>query len=203
MKSLSIISLIAGLALTTAVTAAQERNSRSSSEGEKIRIAIVYGDDIAPEAESENEIVVIARLPESERYRVPDIFRGSGPDDPRNQAWTQKITALERVGRFGTESCSTSGLGGFTGCQKSLIASAVAERQAENRADWKALVAEERRKRMKEFDVASEEVEAVVIAEEQAMEARRLAVEAAEAKAQAEAQERKYAHDTPSARPTK
>lgn len=137
-------------------------------EGEKINQVIVYGDDKC-EQSSANEIVVCSRLPEEERFRVPKIFRGGSPTDPRNQAWANKIVALERVGRFGTDSCSPTGLGGFTGCTRALVAGAEAERTAADKTDWQAKIADERAKRMAGIDAAAAKVEAAVVADEKAL----------------------------------
>src|SRR3546814_939341 len=46
-----------------------------------------------------------------------------------------RVVAMERVGRFGTDSCSPVGLGGFTGCTQQLLEGAKAERQAADKTD--------------------------------------------------------------------
>ena len=139
-------------------------------EGEKINQVIVYGADKC-EQSSPDEIVVCNRLPETERYRVPEMLRGN-PLVVRNEAWANKVVALERVGRFGTDSCSPTGLGGFTGCTQALVAGAKAERQAADKTDWQTMIADERAKRIAGIDAASEDVEAAVVAEEKALEER-------------------------------
>lgn len=156
------------ISLIAAPAAAQDT---ASVDGEKVNQVIVYGDDACPTA-SGDEIVVCAKLPEAERYRVPQIFRGGSVLDPRNEAWANKVVALERVGRFGTDSCSPVGLGGFTGCTQALVAGAVAERRAADKTDWEAMIADERAKRLAGIDAAADEVEAAVTAEEKAMEER-------------------------------
>ena len=153
---------------------------------EKINQVIVYGDDRC-EPSTPDEIVVCNRLPEGDRYRVPQIFRGGDPLDPRNQAWLNRVTAMERVGRFGTDSCSPVGLGGFTGCTQALVASAKAEAQAADKTDWQTMIADERAKRLAGIDAAADEVEAAVVAEERAMEERRRAAEELERQANGEA----------------
>jgi hypothetical protein len=162
------LSLLAGLA---AIPAAAQQDT---SGAEKINQVIVYGDDQCKPSTSD-EIVVCNRLPESDRYRVPQIFRGGDPTDPRNEAWANRVVAVERVGRFGTDSCSPVGLGGFTGCTQSMLASAKAERRAANKTDWQTMIAEEREKRVAGIDDAAREVEAAVVAEEKALEQRRQA----------------------------
>lgn len=176
MNRLPLIALALISGLSAAPAGAQE-----SAPAEKINQVIVYGDDQCKPSTAD-EIVVCNRLPEQDRYRVPQIFRGGDPADPRNEAWANRIVAVERVGRFGTDSCSPVGLGGFTGCTQALVSGAKAEQRAANKTDWQALIADERAKRIEGIDDASREVEAAVVAEERAMEERRRA--AAELEAQ-------------------
>lgn len=152
---------------------------------DKINQVIVYGDDKC-EQSSPDEIVVCNRLPETERYRVPPMLRGN-PLDVRNEAWANKVVALERVGRFGTDSCSPTGLGGFTGCTQALVAGAKAERKAADKTDWQAMIADERAKRIAGIDAASNEVEAAVVAEEKALAERQKAAEELERQASGQA----------------
>lgn len=146
---------------------AAAQDDAPASGGDKITQVIVYGDEACPVG-ADDEILVCATLPEADRYRVPEIFRGD-PLNPKNQAWTQRVLALQRTGRFGTDSCSPSGLGGFTGCMGQMIDSAYAERRATDKTNWQALIAEERARRLAGIDTAAADVEAAVIAEEKAM----------------------------------
>ncbi len=165
--------------------AALPATAQGPSDAEKINQVIVYGNDKC-EQSSPDEIVVCNRLPESERYRVPPMLRGN-PLDVRNEAWANKVVALERVGRFGTDSCSPTGLGGFTGCTQALLAGAKAERQAADKTDWQAMIADERAKRLAGIDAASDEVEAAVVAEERALAERQKAAEELERQASGQA----------------
>ena len=158
------------LAAATALPVAAAQQGPESS-GEKVSQAIVYGEDACSTATGD-EIIVCARLPERQRYRVPEIFRGGDLLSPKNEAWANKVVALERVGRFGTDSCSPVGLGGFTGCTQSLLAGAKAERVATDKTNWEALIADERAKRLAGIDAAAAEVEAAVVADEKAREER-------------------------------
>jgi hypothetical protein len=186
MTRLPLLTLILAGAAIAGPAAAQE----GEVNGEKINQVIIYGDDKC-EQSSPDEIVVCNRLPETERYRVPQIFRGGNILDPRNQAWATKVVALERVGRFGTDSCSPTGLGGFTGCTQALVAGAVAERRAADKTDWQAMIADERAKRIAGIDAAAEDVEAAVVAEEKALAERQ--------RRAAELEERGGAPETPAA----
>ena len=165
--------------------AAMPAAAQQTVEAEKINQVIVYGNDQC-EQSSPDEIVVCNRLPETERYRVPEMLRGN-PLDVRNEAWANKVVAVERVGRFGTDSCSPTGLGGFTGCTQQLVAGAKAERQAANKTDWQAMIADERAKRIAGIDAASDQVEAAVVAEERALAERQKAAEELERQASGQA----------------
>jgi hypothetical protein len=161
--------------------AAMPAAAQQSVDADKINQVIVYGNDKC-EQSSPDEIVVCNRLPETERYRVPPMLRGN-PLDVRNEAWANKVVALERVGRFGTDSCSPTGLGGFTGCTQALVAGAKAERKAADKTDWQAMIADERAKRIAGIDAAADEVEAAVVAEEKALAERQKAAEELERQA--------------------
>ncbi|WP_374407158.1 hypothetical protein [Pelagerythrobacter sp.] len=158
MKSLLAAAALAGLALTAAPAAAQG----VASGDENVRMVIVYGDDTAPEAQGD-EIVVVARLPESERYRIPESLRLS--DDPANVAWTRRVESLEMVGAFGTLSCSPTGAGGFTGCTQQLINQAYGERATGANVRFSELIAAARAERLSTIDEAAaaeqERVEAI------------------------------------------
>ncbi|MGN6287918.1 MAG: hypothetical protein ACTHNA_01510 [Sphingopyxis terrae] len=158
--------ILAGAAI--AQPAAAQDTGPVGPANEKINQVIVYGNDKCPEANGD-EILVCAVLPEGDRYRVPQIFRGGDPLDPRNEAWVNRVVSLQRVGRFGTDSCSPVGLGGFTGCTQQLLAGAKAERQAADKTDWQAMIADERAKRLAGIDAAADTVEAAVVAEEKAL----------------------------------
>jgi hypothetical protein len=93
---------------------------------ERVNALIVYGNDPCPRGQGD-DIVVCARKPESERYRIPPTLRGD-PNDPANQAWGARSQSLEYVGRTGIGSCSPVGPGGFTGCFNQMVREARAER---------------------------------------------------------------------------
>jgi len=113
----------------------------------RINQVIVYGNDPCPAPSNDpNEITVCARYSEADRYRIPPNLRDN-PNDPRNQSWANRATELAYVGRTGTESCSTSGPGGFTGCLNQIINHAEAERRAAGDVNWTRMVEEARRDR--------------------------------------------------------
>jgi hypothetical protein len=97
----------------------------------KIAEIIVYGNDPCPRS-TDDAIVVCARKPESERYRIPERYRQTGPLQSR-QSWSQKAKSFEYVGRTGIQSCSAVGPGGYTGCLQNMIDRAKAEARDANK----------------------------------------------------------------------
>jgi len=91
---------------------------------------IVYGDDPCPRSTDDN-VVVCARRPETERYRLPQQYRPSGTRQQKT-AWANRARALETVGSTGTNSCSPVGPGGFTGCLTQVINDARRETRERN-----------------------------------------------------------------------
>ena len=96
------------------------------AQGSRISEIIVYGTDPCPRS-TEDEVVVCARKPESERYRIPERLRQTGQRQTR-EAWANKAIAFETYGLTGINSCSPVGPAGFTGCTQQLINQAFKER---------------------------------------------------------------------------
>jgi hypothetical protein len=144
--------------------------------GDKVNQLIVYGDDPCP-APTGDEITVCARKAESERFRIPEMFRGS--ESPQNEAWANRVQSYELVGRTGTLSCSAVGPGGSTGCLERIINQAYAERGLAPDVKFAELVAAERAKRLATIDQTSAEEQARVEALEKQYEDKRKAEEAA------------------------
>lgn len=112
---MKLLFALAGLALvaTPAVHAAEPR--------ERIATLVVYGDDPCPRS-SEDEIVVCARQPEGERYRIPKRFRGKRYVAGRDGSWAGTAKMLEYVSRQGLPgSCSPNGSFGQTGCFRKFL----------------------------------------------------------------------------------
>lgn len=115
----------------------------------RVSQVIVYGDDACPQSSDPEEITVCARLPEDERFRIPDNLRND-PNAPANQSWARRATELSYVGRTGTDSCSTVGPGGWTGCFNELVRNAREERRTDERINWNQLIDEARQERLRE-----------------------------------------------------
>ena len=99
----------------------------------KVSEIIVYGTDPCPRS-TDDEIVVCARKPETERYRIPERLRQGGSLQSR-QSWAARARTFETVGATGTNSCSPVGPGGFTGCSQQLINQAFKERKEQSTDD--------------------------------------------------------------------
>ena len=99
--------------------------SALAQSSDQVSEIIVYGNDPCPRS-TDDAIVVCARKPEAERYRIPEKLRGSGSRQSR-QAWANRARALETVGATGINSCSPVGPAGFTGCLSQVIKQARAD----------------------------------------------------------------------------
>ena len=125
--------LSAALAGTALLAPPADSQSVSSVDREGIRRVIVYGTDPCPPT-SGNDIVVCARRPEDDRYRLPERFRKPDSLTGDHESWAYKAERLEMVGAGGIASCSPVGPGGASGCMTQLIEQARAERR-KNAAD--------------------------------------------------------------------
>jgi len=76
---------------------------------------IIYGDDVCPQGEGD-EIVVCARHPESERYRIPKRIREKSPSSG-GRGWADQAATMEETQRealpSGCSVVSSSGIGCF------------------------------------------------------------------------------------------
>ena len=126
MSKLTIIltatAALAGAAVLPTVAVAQPADSISE--------VIVFGNDPCPRG-SNNEVVVCARKPEAERFRIPEKLRSGGPRQSRD-AWANRAKSLETVGSTGTFSCSPVGPSGYTGCLTQVINQARRERREQS-----------------------------------------------------------------------
>jgi len=134
---------------------------------EDIRVnqLIIYGTDNCPQSEDPNEVIVCARLPEDDRFRIPPNLR-ENPNDPASQSWANRALELQYVGRTGTESCSTVGGGGFTGCFNQMVTQARAERRSNDQVNWARLIEEARQERLSQIDAAAAQDEAEALRRE-------------------------------------
>jgi hypothetical protein len=113
---------VLGLITATAVVAggfAVPESPAIAQSGERISQIIVYGNDPCPRS-TDDQVVVCARKPETERYRIPERYRPSGTRQ-QMESWANRAKAIEYVGQTGTMSCSPVGPGGYTGCLSQAI----------------------------------------------------------------------------------
>ena len=89
---------------------------------------VVYGDDPCPRS-TEDEVVICARQPEEERYRIPEALRRSSR--PPELGGISRVEALEESQRDTRPgSCSVVGSFGHTGCTQDMIRQWYADRRA-------------------------------------------------------------------------
>ncbi|HSQ98823.1 MAG TPA: hypothetical protein VLM36_02795 [Sphingomicrobium sp.] len=88
---------------------------------------IVYGSDPCPRS-TDDQVVVCARRPEAERYRIPPKMRTSGTPQ-QMESWARKAESLQTVGQTGINSCSPVGPAGYTGCLTRVIQEAKGQRK--------------------------------------------------------------------------
>jgi hypothetical protein len=106
--------LFAAAALGAIPATAQPAQAQSN----RVRQVIIFGNDRCPRG-SGDEIIVCARRPESERYRLP---RGTTPPAPGDQqSRLQRQQEIREATATGISSCSTVGPGGQSGCLAQAI----------------------------------------------------------------------------------
>ena len=147
--------LLAAALLAAARAAAQEAEPAPGDA--RVNQLIVYGDDSCPPS-TEEEIIVCARLPEVERYRIPEALRPN-PNEPGSRSWYDRAIELSYLGRSGIGSCSPVGPGGFIGCHNQLVQQARAERRGRDGIRWGALIEEARQDRLRRIDRDAAEIE--------------------------------------------
>jgi hypothetical protein len=123
------IALFTGMALAaaSALVSVPAAGQPGPASAERVSHVVIYGRDPCPRA-SGDDIVICVRKPESERYRIPEALRAPSAN-PENESWSTRAESVEYVGRTGTQSCSTVGPGGFTGCWEEMMRNAREERR--------------------------------------------------------------------------
>lgn len=116
MRSLSLIAslALAAAAVTAAPAAAQDGGAI------RTRTIVVFGSDACPTSSNPDEVIVCARRPEEERYRIPKTLRDEekAAEMARqdNVPASRAALARNRESAFGVGSCSAVGPGGASGC---------------------------------------------------------------------------------------
>ena len=147
-------SFAAAAALLIAAPALAQPAPETSAIDPRINQLIVYGDDPCPSG-TDAEIIVCARKPEGERFRIPENLRDD-PNSPLNESWAARATEMQFVGRTGIGSCSTVGQGGMIGCYNEIVRQARAERATRDSVNWNRLIEEARQERLGRIDGQAE-----------------------------------------------
>lgn len=135
--------------LSTAAAAAESKIPAPAQPGsasavveqasKRIRSVTIYGDDVCPAAANDDEIIVCARQPEEERFRLPPATREKATQSRRNNAWVARVGEMADAGR--NDKCTAVGNGDHTGCTIQKIERAAAERDAAKSRDGEASAA--------------------------------------------------------------
>ena len=121
-----LISILIAAAIPAAPAIAQKPQDQ---------VLVIFGNDKCPTNASGEEIVVCARRPEGERYRIPKELRQSPTIAPENQSWAARAQGVTDAGSSsGIGSCSSTGAGGWTGCFSKQMRAAKAQRQQDTEA---------------------------------------------------------------------
>jgi hypothetical protein len=112
------MSLRASLALLAAVAPLPAGAQPTNEPRQQVRQVVVFGNDPCPQSTAD-EVVVCARRPETERYRLRDRTSPPSPTDRRSAL--QRDQELREVSATGIDSCSPVGPGGQTGCLQQQI----------------------------------------------------------------------------------
>ena len=118
--AMKIVALAAAAALVL-TTPQLNAPALAASPQQKLATMLVFGNDPCPRS-SEDEVIVCARQPESERYRIPKQFRGRQYNAARDGSWAGTAKVLEYVSTRGLPgSCSFNGTAGQTGCFRRFL----------------------------------------------------------------------------------
>ena len=127
MKALLPLAAIIAGGLAVAAQAQIQQQQQTGDGERRISHIIVYGNDPCPRS-TEEEVVVCARRPENDRFRIPEALRPR-TNDSDNTSWAVGAQQIEMVGRTGIQSCSPVGPGGFTGCWNEMMRRSREERR--------------------------------------------------------------------------
>ncbi len=108
--------------LITAALLSSPLAAETSTPPARYATTTVFGNDACPTPKGD-EIVVCARMPESERYRIPQALRDKKPEDSGPGAsWASRVQTLEDAQRFTRPgSCTAIGSFGQSGCTHAMI----------------------------------------------------------------------------------
>lgn len=103
--------------------------ARAADPPQRVFALVVYGDDPCPTSDKSDEIIVCARKPEAERYRIPKNLREK-PEPVGGPGWASQVATMENAARaILPGSCSPNGAYGFTGCTAAMLQQWYAEKR--------------------------------------------------------------------------
>jgi hypothetical protein len=113
-----------------------EQSVTQKADGTVVITLLVYGEDACPKTSGE-EIVVCARRPEAERYRIPPKLRETADDYSGDRgSWTTHVSALDDASRYTRpNSCSPVGTFGQTGCLAAALHQWYLEKQMDKKGE--------------------------------------------------------------------
>lgn len=124
--------LLLALAATAAASLSLPADAQNAPQ--RTREIIVFGTDPCPRS-TDDAVVVCARRPEEERFRLPEALRPTAPSRQATQSWAVRSGALASANTTGPGTCSQVGPGGTTGCALEEIHQGVAERAEQEAAE--------------------------------------------------------------------
>jgi hypothetical protein len=126
-RMIVLASALVGSGLVAALPATAQQAQQRTRE------IIVFGTDPCPRA-TDDEVVVCARRPEKDRYRLPENLRPSGPPQ-LSTSWNVRAKELATIGQTGPGTCTGVGPGGDFGCALKDIQRSVADRAEQDAQD--------------------------------------------------------------------
>ena len=113
MKFLPIAMIVLATGLATGAQA--QDGARNTPPARRTIQIDVFGNDPCPKGDND-EIIVCARKPEADRFRIPPKLRHK-TDERKDQSWVARARDIDETGRAERpNSCSAVGSGGQTGC---------------------------------------------------------------------------------------
>lgn len=112
-RTILVVALLASIPL--------DAPARAAGLPQRTTNLIVYGDDPCPRGGAD-EIVVCARRPDNERYRIPKALRDRRKEQHGGTSWASQWAGIDEQTRYTRpNSCSPVGSGGQTGCFNAMI----------------------------------------------------------------------------------
>ena len=119
LKPILLAAALSGSAAVVALSPADAQAARGQTYIE------VFGNDPCPRS-TDDDVVVCARKPDRERFRIPERLRTGGALQSR-QAWANRARSFEVATRRGVNTCDAVGPSAQGGCLQRMIDQAFAE----------------------------------------------------------------------------